>query len=177
MNSKIISVAKFNAAYPAPCPFTFGTMPPLQKSKGSLWRPKVLHWKQRWSQTHQVSRDSSGDQCIRAIHQGTTDKQHHCCKLNKNGKCELPGWLLTVTTGDDIVRHSPTVQSFPGFPHPITELGKEETQHINISPCNAYSTMYILKHNTRWSWVKRHSPGPLLIQVGQRKGKIWPNCP
>lgn len=50
---------------------------------------QLLRWKQRGRQTHQVSRDSSGNQCIRAVHQGTTDKQHHCCKLDKNRKHEL----------------------------------------------------------------------------------------
>lgn len=79
----------------SPC---FRTVQPLliilQKSNGSLWRSKLQRWKQRGSQTHQVSRDSGGNQCIRAIHQGTTDKQHHCCKLDKKQKT----WVARKTS-------------------------------------------------------------------------------
>lgn len=90
-------MAEFSTAYPGPYPFALGQRSPFTDDPAEVKRlsreAKVLHW--RGSQTHQVGRDSSGDQRIRAIYQGTTDKQHHCYKLDKNGKCELPERLLT----------------------------------------------------------------------------------
>lgn len=101
IHTKTTSVDEFSTAFPAPYSFALGQCSPFPGDPPEVHGLSLEVKCHRGSQTHQVSRDSSGDQGVRAIHQGTTDKQHHCSKLKKKkGKCELHEKLFTVTTGD-----------------------------------------------------------------------------
>ena len=99
-------MAEFGTAYLAPYPFALGQRSPFTDDPAEVKR--ALSGGQRCytgsrggSQTHQVSRDSSGDQRVRAIHQGTTDKQHHCCRLDKKWKM----WVAWKTLNCNNRRH------------------------------------------------------------------------